>query len=214
MSMRSFIFAATMLLISAFSLAQNIVHPYVAGGFVLNGSGQDNIGGSIAGGVQIDAKHLFSYSEAGYDTGGKTNDNSNTSSVGHDRTLVNQSLVRIGDWYAGVGVDWLKFYTPAYNKSHIHPKATVGRELHNGYINKVLVSYVHPGTDWQNGVTGIEAQGWWTGKHLFLRMLVGGYRHHDTVIPVSQGGSPSSVASELSHHGLTSQFQMMFGVRI
>ena len=211
--MRKAIFAVFVLLIASCTFAQSVVHPYVAGGFILNGAGQVPLGLSADGGVQIDAKHLFTYSEAGYETGGKSNDNDNTSSKGHTRLLSNQTLARFGNWYAGVGADYDKLYTPDYAKSSIHPKATVGREFHSGYISKLLVSYVNKGTDWQNGVTGVEAQAWWNGKHVFFRMTVGAYRYHDTVIPVSEGGSSTSVARELATHHGNAVFQNLLGFR-
>lgn len=186
------------------------VHPYIAGGAILNGSGQDNVGGSLAAGIQLAAPHLWTYSEAGYETGGKTNDNVNTSSAGHARLLANETLAHFGPWYAGVGIDWSKFYTPAYSKSHIHPRATVGRDFSSGYVSRVLVSYVHPGTDWQNGVQGFEAQGWWVGHHAFLRMTVGGYVCHTTL---TDRTNHAMTVRQLSEHSMTSQFQALAGWR-
>jgi hypothetical protein len=202
--------AAFVLLIASYTFAQNVVHPYVAGGAILNGSGMVPYGGDIEAGVQIDAPHLFSYTEAGYETGGKENDNDNTSTAGHTRLLENETLARIGNYYVGAGIDWSKLYTPDYTKSHVHPRLTVGREFYNGYISKVLVSYVHPGTDWQNGVQGAEVQGWWTGKHVFLRMTLGAYRYYTTVTDPT---NKVLTAEQKSQHGLTSQFQTLLGVR-
>ena len=208
--MKSYIVVFLMFIVSSLCWGQNIVHPYVAAGAVLNGSGQDNIGGSGVTGIIVDAPHLFSYSEAGYETGGKTNDNANVSHKGHDRFLANETLFRKGDWYAGAGIDWLKLYTPAYTKSHVHPRVTVGREFHGGYVNKVLISYVHPGTDWQNGVQGVEAQAWWTFNHVFFRMTAGGYIDHDTL--TDRNNKPMT-AAQLSRHSLTSKAQFLIGYR-
>ncbi len=188
----------------------NAFHPFIAGGPILNGSGYTPIGVTVDTGVIVDAPHFFSYSEAGYKTGGKANDNANTSSSGHTRLLANETLARFGDWYAGVGMDWVKLYTPAYNKSSVHPKATVGREFYSGYVNKVLFSYVAAGTDWANGVQGFEAQGWWTGKHIFLRMTVGGYWYHLTL---TDRTNVSMTANQLATKGMTSQFQTVLGWR-
>ena len=186
------------------------VHVFVAGGPILNGSGFASVGVTVNAGGIVDAPHFFSYSEAGYETSGRLNGSPDTNSAGHTRSLANQTLVRIGNWYTGVGVDWNKLYTPDHNRSNVHPKATVGREFDSGYVDKVLVSYVAPGTDWANGLQGFEAQGWWTGKHIFLRMTLGAYRYHATV---TDRTNIQMRDYEWSNKSMTSQFQIVLGWR-
>jgi hypothetical protein len=216
MRSKAFYLAVLIIFVSTLSHSQdkteftNPVHPFVAGGVILNGSGYTPVGATIDAGVIVDAPHLFSYSEAGYETGGKSSYNANISSGGHTRLLANETLARFGDWYAGMGVDWVKLYTPAYSKSNVHPKATMGHEFYSGYVNKVLISYVAPGTDWANGVQGFEAQGWWTGKHIFLRMTVGGYWYHMTV---TDRTNVAMTADQRSNKSMTSQFQTVLGWR-
>jgi hypothetical protein len=187
------------------------VHVFVAGGPILNGSGFASVGVTVDAGVIVDASHFFSYSEAGYERGGRLNDNADASSAGHTRLLANQTLARVGDWYAGVGVDWNKLYTLDHNWSSVHPKATVGREFYSGYVNKVLVSYVAPGTDWADGLQGFEAQGWWTGKHIFLRMTLGSYRYHLTV---TDRTNIQMANYQRSNKSMTCQFQTVLGWRL
>lgn len=188
--------------------------PVVEAGGVLNGAGQTAVGAAGLAGVIWDTKHFFTLDEAGYETGGKNNDNDNTSSSGHTRVLTSQVLAKTGKYFYGVGVEWNKLYTPDYSRSAVHPKATVGRDFSGGYVSRVLVSYIDRGTDTTNGLQGVEGRAFWfLGQHAFLSLDIGGYWGHGTVIPVSEGGSPASVASELSSHVVTGKTLGVLGWR-
>ncbi len=202
------------LLTPAFSQETTRPQAVVEGGVILNGSGMTAAGGLVQAGPYWDAKHFLFISEAGYSTGGKVDDNSNTSSKGHTRRLQSDLLFKKGQYFFGVGTSWSKFYTPDYTKSSVHPRIDVGRDFTGGYVNRVLVSYVGAGTDTANAIQGFEARAYWfLGKHAFARVVAGGYFGHTTVIPVSQGGSPQSVASELASKTATSQAQFTLGCR-
>jgi hypothetical protein len=186
---------------------------YVAGGLNINGGGYASFGATTVGGVFYDTRYFLFDPEAGYATGGKSNDADNTSSEGHTRSLKGDFLVKVHGWYVGPGYSWSKLYTPAYDKSATHPRITVARDF-PAYVNRVLITYMPAGSDKANGTQTINAQFYWFfGKHLFYRMDFGPYWAHDTVIPVSQGGSPSSVAYEKSHHVVSAAGQFALGWR-
>jgi hypothetical protein len=191
-----------------------VAQPFVAGGLNLNGGGMVAVGGAAVGGIGLSLSHLYLDPEVGYVTGGKSNDNDNTSSAGHTRYAKADGLVKIRSWYVGTGCEWQKLYTPDYNKSSVHPRLTIGRDFHEGYVDRVFISYVQRGTDLSNGVNGLEAQGYWFfPHHLFLRMTLNVDIGHETIIPVSQGGSVQSVASELSQKITSSSFAAVMGWR-
>lgn len=202
------------LLTTAFAQTTNRPQAVLEGGAILNGSGMTAAGGMVQAGPYWDAKHFLSISEAGYSTGGKTDDNANTSSKGHTRRLQSDLMLKSGNYFFGAGASWSKLYTPDYTKSSVHPRIDVGRDFSGGYVSRVLVSYVGAGTDKANAIQGFEARAYWfLGKHVFARVVAGGYFGHATVIPVSQGGSPQSVASELASKTVTSQAQFTLGWR-
>jgi hypothetical protein len=200
------------LVLSLSAMAQ--VQPFVAGGGVLNGGGYVANGGALVTGVHFSGEHFLVDPEGGYETGGKNDDNDNTSSSGHTRYLKGDALVRFGKYYVGSGASWSKLYTPDYTKGSVHPRFTVGRDF-NKYFDRVLVSYVQTGTDTSNGLQGIDAQAYWFfgSKHIFLRMDLNADFGHETVIPVSQGGSPQSVTAEKAQKIVSSSFQTVFGFR-
>jgi hypothetical protein len=190
------------------------IQPFVAGGGQLNGAGYSTVGAVAAGGFIVDSKHLFLSPEVGYTTGGKADDADNTSSSGHTRYFNAFALAKVGRFGFGPGFAWSKLYTPDYDKSGWHPKAAFSYDFASDYISKLIVAYVGKGNDQTNGVQGIEAEAFWfIGKHVFVRADVQGDWGHETVIPVSQGGSLSSVASENAQKITTSQFQMVLGYR-
>lgn len=197
---------AIMLCVASLAQAQR-PQPWVAGGAILNGSGQDNIGWVADGGVQWDTAHFLTIEQAQYSTGGKTNDNDNTSSAGHDRSLQGDTYVRVKSWGFGPGVSWSKLYTPAYTKSSVHPRFGVDKEFQ---IGRLTITYVHPGTDWINGVQGFEG-GLWLGKgHFFYRTVLGAYWFHSTVTDRS---NKQLTAAEKSVIGPTSQLTASMGFR-
>ena len=205
--------AIALLFISSFAVAQR-PQPVLEAGGVLNGSGQSAAGGAVLAGVTLDTPHFFTLDEAGYTTGGKNNDNDNTSSAGHTRLLQGDVLAKSRRYFFGPGVAWNKLYTPDYAKSAVHPKVTIGRDFSGGYVSRVFVSYVFSGTDTANAIKGVEGRAfWYFGKHAFASMKIGGYWGHATVIPVSQGGSPASVASELHSLVISGNYLGTFGWR-
>ena len=215
--MRKMLFALLFsALLSTAAIAQTTNRPQIVveTGAILNGSGMTAAGGVAQSGIYWDASHALLISEASYSTGGKTDDNDNTSSAGHTRGLIGDALAKKGPWLFGVGASWSKLYTPDYDKSTVHPRADVGRDFHSGYVDRVLMSYVQSGTDHYNGMQGFEARAYWfIGAHAFAKMMAGGYFGHSTVIPISQGGSAQSVASELASKVSTSQATLTFGWR-
>lgn len=192
--------------LSACGSAQTRPTPFVA----LGANAFDVVGGSAVGGLDWQpASFLRTTDEAGYETGGKDNDNANTSSRGHDRYLRGEALVLFKGWGVGPGVSWSKLYTPAYSKTHVHPKLLV-QVPRSPYWSRLEVAYVHPGTDWQNSVQGFEASSWWMGKHAFLRLMVGGYWAHTTI---TAPDDPVLTAKQKAQHIPTSQAQIVMGWR-
>src|SRR5271155_1942261 len=181
-----------MLLVASFAQAQ--FHPFVAGGVQFNGAGQTSVTSAAVGGIQFTPKYFYLDPEAQYITGGKTNDNDNTSSAGHTRYLKSNALVHIGKYYFGPGVSYAKLYTPDYTKGSVHPRFTVGRDFESSYVDRLLISYVNKGTDTANGMQGFDVQAYWFfgTKHIFLRADLQSSFGHATVIPVSKGGSAQS----------------------
>src|SRR5271167_302005 len=86
--------------------------PFIAGGI----SNASTFGFAAVGGVTEQYKHFLTVDEAGYESGGKKNDNDNTSTAGHTRYLRGDAYVRFGNWFVGPGAAWSKTYTPAYSK--------------------------------------------------------------------------------------------------
>jgi hypothetical protein len=167
-------------LLTTLSFAQ-MPSPFISGGVNLNGSGMSAAGGTGVAGIIWESSHFFIMPEAGYSTGGKNDDNTNTSSSGHTRYLEANTLIKTGKWYFGPGATWLKLYTPNYSKSAWNPQGTIGRDF-NSYISKIFVTYETAGTDKSNGMHGIETQLWWTfGRHFFLREKVGIWIGHATI---------------------------------
>lgn len=189
--------------------------PFVAGGGILLGSGYVPAGVMAVGGVNFDAKNFHLNPEVAYETGGKDEDNANTSSSGHTRYAKSDVLFRVGKWFIGPGASWSKLYTPAYDKSSVHPRITAEKDFDGVYFDKMLFSYVQRGTDVQNGINGIETQAYWFfgQKHFFLRMDLGAYWGHATVVPVSAGNSPQTVSQELSEKLTSGTFQTVVGWR-
>jgi len=157
----------------------------------------------------FDSSHFLTIDEAGYETGGKSNDNANTSSRGHDRYLAGYAMVKVHGFAFGPGASWSKLYTPAYSKTKVHPK--FGVSFPGGaYVSRITVLYVHPGTDWMNGVSGFEGQGYWVKGHFFLRMMAGGYWAH---ITVTDRSNKPLTQTQKSQHIATSQAQALIGWR-
>ena len=180
------------------------VQPFVAGGLELNGSGYTPAGAAGVSGIFLDSKYLLLDPEVGYYTGGKNDDNANTSAAGHTRYMKGDVLIKIGEWYVGPGCSWSKLYTPAYDKSSVHPRFAFGRQWPNdGY--RLTVEYVQRGTDKANGIHGFDVVGYkFFGRYAFLRMDLGGYWGHNTT-PPSGPTAPGVV--------LTSEFQTVVGFR-
>lgn len=195
------------LILTTACLSQSRPSPFVGGGFALNGAGQSTFGGNLVGGVEWNTPHFLTIEEASYTTGGKTNDNDNTSSAGHTRHLMGDAYVRVGTWGFGPGASWSKLYTPAYTKSSVHPRLGVVKDFS---CVRVSVTYVHPGTDWMNSVQGFEAAGWWGHNHLFFKMQLGGYWFHDTL--TDRSNKPLT-QSEKAHVLTTAHGQMVLGWR-
>ena len=191
--------------------------PYVLVGPAFLGSGYQPLGVNATAGVFFDSKRIMLDPEVSYTTGGKEQENPNSSTTkGHTRGAVSDMLFKTGNYYVGPGAEWSRLDTPYFAKSAVHPRFTVGRDFDSvdRYVDRVLVSYVQAGTDKANGVQGFETEAYWFfGKHAMLRALLGGYWAHGTVIPVADGGSTQSVALEESQHTSTGQFQMAFGWR-
>ena len=202
--------AIALLFISSLAVAQR-PQPVLEAGGVLNGSGMSPLGGAAFAGITLDTKHFVTIDEAGYTTGGKTNDNDNTSSSGHTRLLSGGAFLHEGKYLFGPSCEWDKLYTPDYHKSAVHPKATVGRDFNN---SRVFISYVFSGTDTANAIEGVEGRAFLAiNRHAFLSTTIGGYWGHATVIPVSEGGSPASVASELATKIMTGKTTIVLGWR-
>lgn len=181
--------------------------PFVAGGLILNGAGMKPLGGNLVGGVQWDNPHLLVITEASYTTGGKTNDNDNTSSAGHTRHLDGDAYARFGTWGFGPGASWSKLYTPDYTKSAVHPRFGFVKDLPSV---RLTVNYVHPGTDWMNSVQGVDTAAWWGHGHLFLKMQFGVYQYHSTL--TDRSNKPLTIA-EKSQGGVMGQGQAVVGWR-
>ena len=195
---------AAVALLGGMALAQR-PQPFLAGGV----SAFDVVGGATVGGVFYDSAHFTSVDEGGYETGGKSNDNDNTSSSGHTRYLRGEAEVKFKGWGFGPGIDWSKTYTPDYSKSHVHPRAYVVFPR-TEYWSRLTVAYVHPGTDWQNGVQGFQAQVWLGSGHLFGRITAGGYWAHTTV---TEPTNAVLTAEQKSQHTATSDLQGLIGWR-
>ena len=190
------------------------VQPFLAGGGSLLGGGMTATGAVGSGGLWINTHHLLLDPEVGYVTGGKANDADNTKSSGHTRYAQSDALFQVGRFYIGTGASWAKLYTPDYSKASWHPEVTAGTSFKSGYVNDVFVSYVLAGSDHANGMHGLSTQlYWYFGKHLFAREEIAGYWGHETVIPVSEGGSAQSVASEYAQHIVSSEFTALMGWR-
>ncbi len=200
---------------AAFSFAWGqTVQPFVAGGASLLGGGMTSVGAVGAGGVWFNTHRLLLDPEFGYITGGKANDAVNTSSAGHTRYASTDALLKFKRLYIGPGASWGKLYTPAYTKSSWHPTVTGGFNCSCGYFDDLFVSYVTAGSDHANGMKGLDTQVYWYGgKHLFLRADIGTYWGHETVIPIAEGGSAQSVASEYAQRITSSEFTTLMGWR-
>jgi len=179
--------------------------PFVAGGFNLF----DEVGTSAVGGLWWSSPRFTSIDEAGYETGGKSNDLANKTHTGHDRYLRGEFEIKVKGFGFGPGISWSKSYTPAYNKTHVHPKVYAAFPRTN-YYSRLTFAYVHPGTDWQNGVQGFEGNVYWGEHHLFLRVMGGGYWCHVTV---TDRTNKTLTASQKSSHQMASEMQTVVGWR-
>lgn len=180
--------------------------PFVAAGGTL----YDVFDKDVVGGLFWSPQHFRLVAEGTYETGGKNNDAVNTSSVGHTRALRGDLLFKVKGLEVGAGASWSKLYTPAYTKTHVHPRATVAFKG-GDFVHLIEVSYVHPGTDWQNGVQGFEGRAWWyAGHHLFFRLMTGGYWCHVTL---TDRTNVWMTKQQLAMHQTTGQFQMLAGYR-
>lgn len=182
--------------------------PYVAVSGVIRGSGYTPFALTSDAGILYDSQRFFTFSEATYTTGGKKNDNDNTTTAGHSRSLRGEYLVKFNHWEIGPGATWSKTYTPEYAKSAVHPKATAGRDF--GHVN-FFASYLFQGTDRLNGLTGFETQAWWKfGRHLFVRNIIDVYRFHATL---TDTGNAALTKAESSNKSTSGAYEIQIGWR-
>jgi hypothetical protein len=187
----------TLLYGTALSAQKLVPHPFVyAGGELMGGGGYAPLAAIGGTGLRIDSKHFLLNTEAWYDNGHKTNDNTGLNPKGHDRGLDGTAYFRTSSgWFFGAGTRWSQLSTTNYRKSSLHPTFGGGKDyfrqpcaLENcvgGFSMRIGVDYLLRGTDHLNGTQGPlltlfipspSARG-----HIFYRETIGAYVFHDTV---------------------------------
>lgn len=201
--------AIILLALCAGTAAQEIPRPapYIALGGSLNGAGYARFSGIGSAGVEWEPRYLLLTAEATYATGGKSNDNDNTSSAGHSRQAEILAAARLTHgWFAGPGVSWSKTYTPLYTKSATRPTCTIGKDM---LKSRYIVTYIDRGTDWQNGLRAIQVSARvYIRRHWFLDERFSGSWFHATITDRS---NPALVKQERAEGNRAAKFESRVG---
>ncbi len=186
-------------------------HLYVESGFSPAGAGYGS-GWLGRAGISAEEKHVFTSVEVRYGAEGKTGDTAPIS-PGHTRSAEGLAFYRFGNNFLGVGTDFGETLTTLYSKYSWHPEVGGGHDFFGGgfswrlqatYLRDMneftrypvpqtnltaprglVGSYTPTTCKCNNGVQGIEFNGWMPGPasnhHFFLHADIEPISFHETV---------------------------------
>lgn len=168
-----------------------IPRPYVREDVSLNGGGYSNASFITSGGLRIDAPHLVSDVEVGYDTARKTDDNVPGNTTGHVLNAHARAFYRLNGWYFGGGEQWTETKTLKYIKRGTRPTFGGGKDFTRFRLQSL---YLTRGSDVINGAQGVETLFVYPSPshrgHFFFQGGVSIYRFHDTTFA---NGTPEQI---------------------
>ena len=192
---------AALLFLSTLSLHSQdrlpIPRPFVSVSMDLpSGGGYQSIAPVGSAGIQINTAHFLFSGKASYESARKTNDNTQPNPKGRERAFGGSAYYRFSSqWFAGGGAGWGQLSTTNYSKQSWHPNFGGGKDLltrdcqtegcRHDFTARLSASYVLPGSDWQNGVHGINVTFGMPSptarRHLFYEQGFSLSRFHDTL---------------------------------
>lgn len=181
-------------------------HPYVAGELAVMPGGYAPVAAYGETGLTFEASPGIAQFLGGYDNGRKDDDGDQPNPKGHDRYLRGSFYLRPApgkrpQWLLGGGYRWSQLSTTNYTKGGSRPFFGFRYDLyrdHSGsdplgggpWSMRLGLDYFTAGTDWQNGVHGVELSLTMPRpvekRHAFFESTFDLTRFHETIAERSQ----------------------------
>lgn len=183
----------------------------------------------LGGGVMENTTHFLFSGEASRDNDGKSNDNVNVDTRGHNDRFQGAAYIRTtSGWFFGGGAHWSRLYTKAYTKEQWHPTVGFGNDILWGpqFSARIQMDYILPQGAEHTSASGCTVPKGQCGSgvqgpefsifipnpvlkgHFFARFLIATLIAHDTITSTD----PALTKIQTGHHfGFPeSQFTFMF----